>query len=250
MSEEAQNTGRPGVSLRTAAVTAAAYLKSYPFNACATVLLTAWSFWTVIGGTDPLSIAEGGLVAVFVLMRLSHAASGKFWFGLIGILLAFLMPLRMMTGEALFTETNVDTLFLTDVGEAWDFMTNIPANRWIPSAVMLAVLLLISVKMKPLQGDQGRLSRAWALLAVMAAPLIFMTFPLTAVLNAVAVTEAGPPSWHMTGCLLGHKPSQNYVIFLGESLRSDALGLYGNRYETTPYLSSIPTKTLSTFVSR
>ena len=77
MSGEAQNTGRPGVSLRTAAVTAAAYLKSYPFNAGAALLLTAWSFWTVIGGTDPLSIAEGGVSAIVVLRRVIHSAAGR-----------------------------------------------------------------------------------------------------------------------------------------------------------------------------
>ena len=42
---------------------------------------------------------------------------------------------------------------------------------------------------------------------------------------------------------------QNYVLILGESLRSDALAIYGNPYPTTPFLSSKPLKTVDEMVA-
>lgn len=55
-----------------------------------------------------------------------------------------------------------------------------------------------------------------------------------------------PPTWHVMG-KLSQKDYQNYIIVLGESLRTDAMSLYGNSYKTTPFLESIPTRLLTNY---
>ncbi|MGN0918124.1 MAG: sulfatase-like hydrolase/transferase, partial [Oxalobacter sp.] len=54
------------------------------------------------------------------------------------------------------------------------------------------------------------------------------------------------PSWYVTKKQKAE--CEIYVIVLGESLRVDALSLYGNPIETTPFLKSIPTKYITHYI--
>ncbi len=55
------------------------------------------------------------------------------------------------------------------------------------------------------------------------------------------------PTWHITSNK--EQDIQIYVIVLGESLRKDALGLYGNPVDTTPFLKSIPTQYITNYIA-
>lgn len=125
--------------------------------------------------------------------------------------------------------------------------------------------------------DARTLFRRWGWCALAASPLIFITSPMGYILYGLNAGFDDPPTWKPvvnsiasaasaasaasdntvrpadpdspleTG--ISNLPVRNYVLVMGETLRADALSLYGFRAQTSPYLDSIPTKRVSRMVS-
>ena len=124
--------------------------------------------------------------------------------------------------------------------------------------------------------DARTLQRRWGWCALAVSPLIFITSPMGYILYGLNAGFDDPPTWKPvvnsiasaaysasvntntvrparpdspleTGA--SNLPVRNYVLVMGETLRADALSLYGFRAQTSPYLDSIPTKRVSRMVS-
>ena len=148
--------------------------------------------------------------------------------------------MRLMSGEALLTVQNVDTVFGSNAAEAAGFLSTLPPSDFlVPGIAAVGFIFAIGRYAKPVPANlQPGFRKAGWLLPVLV-PLVFITSPVGYILYGFE-RRADPVAWHVTGTLPDRKPLQNYVLILGESLRSDALAIYGNPYPTTPFLSSKP----------
>lgn len=240
------------------------YIKQYPWNLLTAFILSVWAQLVLFGtggheftdfalGTDYVSAIQS-LALLFVgFLWLTHTHRAKFVLVFLTLALAALSPLCLITGGALINPQNIDTLLATDVSESWSFLATIPLQHFVPAFVLTAVVLtLLFAFVRPLSGTQGRLKKIWGLFVLGSLPLIFLSTPIgdiTVSLISEKVLQAKESTWHVTGKIDRRSGAKNYVLVIGESLRADALQLYGNRYPTSPFLNSVPVKFVGTMVS-
>lgn len=222
--------------------------------------LACWTQWTFfgVGANEALELHDAGnwlaavenTVVLFLIgIWLLHAGWWKWTGGILAASLAVLTPMRLMTGEALLTVQNVDTVFGSNVAEAAGFLsTLLPTDFLIPGVAAAGIIFAIGRCAKPIPVQfRSKFQKAgWALPVLL--PLVFITSPVGYILYGID-HRSDAATWHVTGTLPDRKPLQNYVLILGESLRSDALAIYGNPYPTTPFLSSKPLKTVDEMVA-
>lgn len=222
--------------------------------------LACWTQWTFfgVGANEALELHDAGnwlaavenTVVLFLIgFWLLHAGSWKWTGGILAASLAVLTPMRLMTGEALLTVQNVDTLFGSNAAEAAGFLsTLLPTDFLIPGVAAAGIIFAIGrcAKPIPVQFKSKFRKAGWALPVLL--PLVFITSPVGYILYGID-HRSDAATWHVTGTLPDRKPLQNYVLILGESLRSDALAIYGNPYPTTPFLSSKPLKIVDEMVA-
>lgn len=222
--------------------------------------LACWTQWTFfgVGANEALELHDAGnwlaavenTVVLFLIgIWLLHAGWWKWTGGILAASLAVLTPMRLMSGEALLTVQNVDTVFGSNAAEAAGFLSTLPpSDCLVPGIAAVGFIFAIGRYAKPVPANlQPGFRKAGWLLPVLV-PLVFITSPVGYILYGFE-RRADPVAWHVTGTLPDRKPLQNYVLILGESLRSDALAIYGNPYPTTPFLSSKPLKTVDEMVA-
>lgn len=222
--------------------------------------LACWTQWTFfgVGANEALELHDAGnwlaavenTVVLFLIgIWLLHAGWWKWTGGILATSLAVLTPMRLMSGEALLTVQNVDTVFGSNAAEAAGFLSTLPPSDFlVPGIAAVGFIFAIGRYAKPVPANlQPGFRKAGWLLPVLV-PLVFITSPVGYILYGFE-RRADPVAWHVTGTLPDRKPLQNYVLILGESLRSDALAIYGNPYPTTPFLSSKPLKTVDEMVA-
>lgn len=237
------------------------FCRTHLVNIALALGLAVWAQWAVFGvsggevgraesAADMLGIIENCAALAFIFLWCSLRPRAKWALPAAAALLIPASPLRLMTGGALLTAQNADTFFGTDAGEALSFMSSIPPGDFLlPGAAALLVLALTARGLKSFSESQAKLSRRWGFAALAVSPLIFITSPLGYILYGLSASFDAPPVWKPAGVLETGAEVRNYVLVMGETLRADALPLYGFKAETTPFLSSVPVRSVSRMVS-
>ena len=240
------------------------YIRGHFWNILVALLLAVWSQLILFGtggnemtdfalGTDYVSAVQSGLLLFITLLWLVSTRIGKWFAAALVLILAGISPLYLVTGGALVTAQNIDTLIATDTVESLSFLRTVPLQHFIAMFILAAVLLtLLGFFVKPFAAEERRIKKIWGLFVLAAVPLIVMSTPIadiTVSLVSGKVLANKESSWHVTGKLDRRSDVKNYVLVIGESLRADALQLYGNRYPTSPFLNSVPVKFVGTMVS-
>lgn len=260
---------RRKLTFKEAGVLAAAYCLKYPVNVLGAIVLALWIQWELFGfgntaktawttGCDPVSAVGAVLIVGFGLLRLSHAGRWKYGLAVIALGLSALLPLFEMTGYApLVSSQNFDTLTGTNVTEAWGLLSSVPLRAWTTSlgyGVIYTAFVLI-MKAVPVEKRSTGFFRQWKITASVCAVLLL---PVITPFNDIAAGVIGvarlnlmrpAPTWHVTGYLSGDVPVKNYVVVMGESLSNKVLGLYGAPFDTTPFLSAVPTRRVEHFIA-
>ncbi len=310
-------------------------------------------------GNDVVSAAACCGILFFIFLRFTHSEGGdtggrscfnRFLrgthvLGFIALLLGALSPLYRMTGQALISAQNLDTLLGTDAEEACSFLSSIPWNQWdlgMTTGLLICFLLRFAApelkRTQPLcpsqhpprprgnstpvvsEADSSHLPlsrkeetnpvdpspepgalpasitstellRRWRLfswLALLVIPGLSPLMDIGAGVCRFSYLKFATPetSWHVTGELSKEgsegngeetdaaRPSaptpveaawatlnvpqvrldrphriRNYIIVMSESLSEKTMGLYGAPFNTTPFMSSIPTKRIEKMVS-
>lgn len=240
------------------------YIRGHFWNIIVALLLAVWSQLILFGtggnemtdfalGTDYVSAVQSGLLLFVTLLWLVSTRIGKWFAAALVLILAGISPLYLVTGGALVTAQNMDTLIATDTAESLSFLSTVPLQHFIAMFILAAVLLtLLGFFVKPFAVKERRIKKIWGLFVLAAVPLIVMSTPIadiTVSLVSGKMLANKESSWHVTAKLDRRSDVKNYVLVIGESLRADALQLYGNRYPTSPFLNSVPVKFVGTMVS-
>ena len=152
--------------------------------------LACWTQWTFfgVGANEALELHDAGnwlaavenTVVLFLIgFWLLHAGSWKWTGGILAASLAVLTPMRLMTGEALLTVQNVDTLFGSNAAEAAGFLsTLLPTDFLIPGVAAAGIIFAIGrcAKPIPVQFKSKFRKAGWALPVLL--PLVFITSPV------------------------------------------------------------------------
>ena len=260
---------RPKLTFKEAGVLVAAYCLKYPINVLGAVVLALWIQWELFGfgntaktawttGCDPVSAVGAAIIVGFGLMRLSHAGRWKYVLALIALGLSGLLPLFEMTGYAPLVSTqNFDTLTATNTTETMGLLSSVPLRSWTTSlgyGVIYTAFVLI-MKAVPVEKRVTGFFRRWKVTASVCAVLLL---PVITPFNDIAAGIIGvarlnltrpAPTWHVTGRVPGDTPVKNYIVVMGESLSNKVLGLYGAPFDTTPFMSSVPTRRIEHFIA-
>ena len=181
-------------------------------------------------------------------------AQGK-WLRLIVVAVSLLAligwPLHGMVGP-LVTIANAETVLGTSFGETTQFLSTVAAGEYVlPGILALVVWGFLFIPWKSV--GIFRKSLLWyGLIIVLCSPIFIKITGLNNVLLFVGSALWSPAktmTWQITGTIPDAPKVKNYIIVMGESLRKDALHLYGNPYPTTPFLDSVPVKMIRTPVS-
>lgn len=240
------------------------YAKQNPWNLLTVLILAEWAQLVLFGtggneftdfalGTDYVSAIQSNALLFVGFLWLTHTRYAKFILAFLALVLAAVSPLCLITGGALINPQNIDTLLATDFAESWSLLSTIPLQHCIPMFILAAVVLtLLFAFVRPFSADERRTKKIWGLFVLASLPLLFLSTPIgdiTLSLISGKVLQAKKSTWHVTGKLDRRSDVKNYVLVIGESLRADALQLYGNRYPTSPFLNSVPVKFVGTMVS-
>ncbi len=250
--------------IKAFAKAAGAYIRAYPWNLLASLLLALWTQYILFGmggmdffdfkiGTDSVSAVESTIILFVSYLWFTHTRWARVIPMGIALALAVLTPLYLMTGGPLVTAQNVDTLLATDVEESWSFLSTVPLQHCIPSFVAGAVILtLLGYFVRPFPTEAKRVKKLWGWGVVALVPIFLPSTPVGDIGYSLAegqILLSKQSTWHVTGRIDRKDSVKNYVIVVGESLRADVLQLYGSRYYTSPFLNSVPVKFISTMVS-
>lgn len=246
------------------------YTKTYPVNIVVALVLAVWSQTELFGygslewaalqtGNDTVSSVSCLMVMAFVFLRMTHSAQWRWLLCPWAVGLGFLLPLYFMTGAALVSAQNFDTLMGSDVSESLSLLASIPSEDWFFSlgAGLLAAVAVVWTKPfvpSKFHPDETQFYRQWKILALGCLLIIPAASPLNDIGRGIyTMTKlkytTPEATWHVTGCCVKHPKVDNYVIVMSESLSEKVMGLYGAPFNTTPFLSSVPSKRIETFVS-
>lgn len=231
-------------------------------KAAGCVMLAAWLSNNLFGRMPGMGGTLGywidaGIYTAYMAGVLMLLSVGK-WTRPVAVMTALAAaishPVWEMTG-ALVTLDNVETLLGSSMNEGVQFLFAIPAGEYV-NPLMLAIF--ISALICCPAPARIRLSRKNMRIAWMFAALGLLVFikasPLydagRFLLTAMCAEHRNAEmTWKATGIVHGRGTEQNYIIVMGESMRFDALGVYGNPYDTTPFLSAVPHKLIERPVS-
>lgn len=194
-------------------------------------------------------VSEGiGCVALltFVFLRMTTTRTGRRGLIAVAVLLGALMPLRSMTGSALVSATNLDTLLATDWDETLEFLSSIAPWRLAEGLPVALVLAVAAVSCSDETTAGARLMNSWAAMAWAVGVLIVPAFsPIGDIIgnyamNGIMSATAGGSgrTWFVSGRLTGTPSNAIRVVFMDESLSTIFMGLYGAPYATTPFMSA------------
>lgn len=160
-------------------------------------------------------------------------------------------PVHRMVGP-LVTLANAETMLGTSIGESAAFLSAIPVSDYaVPMLFAAVVWGFLFVPWKSV-GIFKKSLLWYGLIILASSPIFIKVTGLNDVLLFIGSsvwTPAKPMTWQIIGTIPGAPKVKNYVIVMGESLRKDALHLYGNPYPTTPFMDSVPVKMIRTPVS-
>lgn len=267
--KRSEAAARPKITFKEAGWLAAAYGLKYPVNVIGAVVLALWIQWELFGfgntaktawttGCDPVSAVGAAFIVGFGLLRLSHAGRWKYVLAGLALGLSALLPLFEMTGYApLVSSQNFDTLTATNLTETWGLLSSVPLRSWTGAlgygVIYTAFVLLM--KAVPVEKRVTGFFRQWKITASVCAILLL---PVITPFNDIAAGVIGvarlnlvrpATTWHVTGRLPGDTPVKNYIVVMGESLSNKVLGLYGAPFDTTPFMSSVPTRRVEHFMA-
>lgn len=215
-----------------------------------------WTQAVLFGfGSSAAGVADALVSVVFLTALfwiLSQGRAGRVLPAVILSGLTLAHPVAQMAGP-LATIPNIETLFGTSVTESLDFLLSLSTSDFLRPIVWAGVL-----------GAAARQGKTWELTQrqmCLTAGLLYLCNPVFlsathldktgyfALKLLAAKQSAKPMTWRVTGKLADAKPLRSYVLVMGESLRRDAMSLYGNPLPTTPYLDSRPARVLDAAVS-
>lgn len=127
--------------------------------------LACWTQWTFfgVGANEALELHDAGnwlaavenTVVLFLIgFWLLHAGSWKWTGGILAASLAVLTPMRLMTGEALLTVQNADTVFGSNAAEAAGFLSTLPPSDFlVPGIAAVGFIFAIGRYAKPVPAN-------------------------------------------------------------------------------------------------
>lgn len=229
-----------------------AYLKMFAFNLFCALFLAIWSQYIFFGVVEPeglqgefgvglFTALENVLLLTLIFLWFTHCRWVK-WLLILPVLgLTALMPLRKMLGEALITPQNIDTFLTTHVDEAAGFYSTLPVLWFVTPILLLGIALFLIAKSAPFATPGARLKHRLLIIVLPFLALIVFAIGGIGYLTGQLDRQMREPSWMPIAEIPGQKKVNNYVVVIGESLRTDALSRFGQHYATTLYLDRVPT---------
>lgn len=276
-----EETPKYRLSLKERWARAKIFAKRCRLNLAVAVALALWFQTVLFGwgtseytdwrtGNDPVSAVGCSVVLAFIFLRLSLSRVWKWTLAIIAVILAFLSPFYAMTGTRLVSGQTIDTLLGTNTEEVHGLIASLPLSAWdigAAGALVIAFLLRFTLTERSAVAKYGTpiLSpdkmKFWTVVSFGLLLTIPGMSPILDVgsgfLKIESLKHTTPVSaWAVTGKLetaplavKEKEPIKNYVIVMSESLSEKTMGLYGAPFNTTPFLSSVPSKRLKTMVS-
>ena len=236
------------------------YSSEHSFNVVCALFLAVWTQYVLFGLAVPEVVEKNLWSGLFTALEttlaltlfglwFTHARFLK-WLGIIWAGgLAIMSPIRYGLGEPMITPRNFDVLLGSTVEEAVSFISSIPPTWYAIPLLLLGISFFLIGKCTPLSDPEyafrHKLTFPFLILLI---PLIFASSALSYMTHSfqykVSTSESTAPAWTMTGTLQDWKIVDNYVLIVGESLRADAMSLFGNRYATNLYLDQVPSRSI------
>ena len=161
-------------------------------------------------------------------------------------------PLYCMVGR-LVTIPNAETLLGTNLDESVALLMDLSRLDQIAALVVLTgVSVLIFATELPVK-QPSRQTVVLCVLSLLATLPVFLNSNQLMSVGQYYLTSVCAhqerSDWVADGRLEGRGQARNYIIVMSESLRPDALGIYGNPFNTSPFLASVPHKLIEHPVS-
>lgn len=204
---------------------------------------------------------------IFSFILLQHKGF-KWIVYLLALFCSLMLPMALITGGNCITYATVSTVLVTDVAETTGFLQSLPIQLFISGFLALAgflVLVMLNEWQSKRVYQLGQesllaLNAKWkvALMVIATLGSSYMVYHQTwdKVLKEVyegfqlmKMDDMPETTWAVTSEIEGAKRYDVYVLVIGESLRRDMVGFYGNRYETTPFLDKSPKVYISDYLS-
>lgn len=228
------------------------YIKTYSFNLICALFNAIWTQYIFFGFEEPellkgevgvgfLTAIENIVVLTFIFLWFTHCRWGKWLLSVPALCMVAVMPLREMLAEALLTPQNIDTLLTTNVEEAAGFYSTLPLLRFVTPMLMLGVCLFLTTKCKSFINPNTQSRHRLLVIALPILGLLVFAIGGMSYLTGQLDRPVAPIKWTPVAEIPNRKKVDNYVVVIGESLRTDALSRFGQHYATTLFLDRVPT---------
>jgi len=157
-------------------------------------------------------------------------------------------PLYRMCGY-LITIPNAETLLGTNIEECLGLLLSLPRiDQLVGILVLTGVTILIFSTTPPPRQSARQTTMLLSVFSLLATLPVFLNsnslmpvghYLFTAKCSQLRTLKS---DWIADGRIEGRGTARNYIIVMSESLRPDALGVYGNPFDTSPFLASVPHK--------
>lgn len=169
----------------------------------------------------------------------------------ISFLIFFTLPSAKTSHGKILSQGIIDTIMTTNANESLEFFISLPSQHIFLG--IICSLVLISSLFFSRTNLNHSLKIAVGLIItvffVLAYNKVFLpkVLPLIQAYSKLNTQNLPQPTWKITGTK--NLPFDNYVLVIGESLRSDMMSLYGCPFPTTPYLEKLPKQYITNYVS-
>ncbi|MBE6423890.1 MAG: phosphoethanolamine transferase [Succinivibrio dextrinosolvens] len=214
--------------------------------------LSAWMFQYICFGRPTFIVS-----ATFFFLVLSLFNTSRFYLNIFSLLLAFVFPAAKVFGSGIVQPAALDVLLTTNISEAVGFHEVLPVHLLLQGIFLIIVFALMLFFNKKLSVDLFK-EKSYFRYVLTALSLICVSVygyrafepRISEMIEAYGfiLDEEKPKDSDFKIISKSHK-YDNYVVIVGESMRSDFMSTYGFPLETTPFISKMNKHLISNFIS-
>lgn len=199
-----------------------------------------------------------GSMAFFVFVALIRFPKAKWVVNSLGVVCALLVPVAKVINDGLMQWAAVEVLLTTNFDEAVGFHEVLPTKLILIGLAFLAVFMLMALVQRKIRFSlSGKTARALNAALVLSVALVCVFGGKTvsqrtgemyeAYTELTSHKELAEPDWQVS--VSGKHDYENYVVVIGESMRSDFMSLYGFPLKTTPLIDAFNAKIIDDFIA-
>lgn len=213
----------------------------------ALALLSAWIVSLVLFAKPNEHFIPFFFLLFFPLLKFNW---GEFFISLLTVISAILLPSYLLTHCATFSSEMLWILLNTNTEETLAYIVSTPTKHTL---YVLCILVVFFVLLYFWHRNKYTAKGYWFMfvVALVISPYVLSHSQLKTMYSdlqeVLSSKDLPSPSWHVTKHI--DDSVNTFVVVIGESLRKDALSLYGAPWNTTSRLHKLPLRLIDGYVA-